>query len=582
MVALLLARAGRPQAAGAAAAAAAAAASAAARSAPGCTSARTAPSPSTPARSRSARTSAPRSRRSSPRSCACRSSRIRLVMADTRPDARSTWARSAAGPRRGMAPQLRRAAAAAREVLLDLAAEHGKVDRAELAVAGRQGRRPARPSETFAFGELTKGQKLTKTIGRRCRRRRRPTSGRSPARRSRRSTAAAFVTGQHQYASDVKRPGMLFGKVLRPPTLQGRRWPRVDTRRRRRRCPASIVVHDGDFVGVAAPTRARRRAGPGRDPAPSGRPPTSRPSDELFTLPQEAARRPGAAAAAAAAAANRGSIADGLKAADVTGSKQTYTIAYIAHAPLEPRAAVAEWAGRQADRLDRHAAAVRRARRTGAGLRAVRRATCASSCPTPARATAASTPARRPSRRRGWPRRPASRSSWSGRARRNSPGPTSGRPASSTSTAACSKDGTLTAWEFHNYNSGGVGDPARRTRCPTSAPSSTRRVAAAPGLVPRAGGDGEPLRPRVAHGRAGPRACGIDPLEFRLKNLKDERLRAVLEAAADAVRLGQGASRPPGTASASPAARRRAATSPPAPRSSVDRVERAACRSCGS
>ena len=33
-------------------------------------------------------------------------------------------------------------------------------------------------------------------------------------------------------------------------------------------------------------------------------------------------------------------------------------------------------------------------------------------------------------------------------------------------------------------------------------------------------------------------AVNLDPLEFRLKNLKDARLRAVLEAAADCVRLG--------------------------------------------
>jgi len=39
---------------------------------------------------------------------------------------------------------------------------------------------------------------------------------------------------------------------------------------------------------------------------------------------------------------NTGSISDGLAAADHKG-EQTYTIAYIAHTPLEPRAAVAEW-----------------------------------------------------------------------------------------------------------------------------------------------------------------------------------------------------------------------------------------------
>src|SRR6185369_6309079 len=40
----------------------------------------------------------------------------------------------------------------------------------------------------------------------------------------------------------------------------------------------------------------------------------------------------------------QGSIADGLAAADKK-LEQSYSVAYIAHAPLEPRAAVAEWIG---------------------------------------------------------------------------------------------------------------------------------------------------------------------------------------------------------------------------------------------
>src|SRR5206468_10729456 len=39
---------------------------------------------------------------------------------------------------------------------------------------------------------------------------------------------------------------------------------------------------------------------------------------------------------------SQGSIADGLATADKK-LEQTYSVAYIAHAPLEPRAAVAEW-----------------------------------------------------------------------------------------------------------------------------------------------------------------------------------------------------------------------------------------------
>ncbi len=78
-------------------------------------------------------------------------------------------------------------------------------------------------------------------------------------------------------------------------------------------------------------------------------------------------------------------------------------------------------------------------------------------------------------------------------------------------------------------------------------------------------------------------ALGIDPLEFRRKNLRDDRLRAVLDAAAETVRLGKGEDGRRATGSALRAGPRRAATSPPAPRSpwiANEGVTR--CGSCGS
>ena len=76
----------------------------------------------------------------------------------------------------------------------------------------------------------------------------------------------------------------------------------------------------------------------------------------------------------------------------------------------------------------------------------------------------------------------------------------------------------LTAWEFHNYNSGGAGDPHARTT------SRTRRIQfhpvespLAPGLLPRPGRHRQPLRPREPHGRAGARELGMDPLAFRCR-----------------------------------------------------------------
>ena len=110
-------------------------------------------------------------------------------------------------------------------------------------------------------------------------------------------------------------------------------------------------------------------------------------------------------------------------------------------------------------------------------------------------------------------------------------------------TSGVKHDGTITAWEFHNYNSG-----ASAIRSPYAIPHQRTQfhpsqLAAAAGLVSRPGGDRQSLRPRSPHGRTGAAPCSMDPLAFRLQNLQDARLRAVLEAAADSLRLGQDESR---------------------------------------
>jgi len=87
---------------------------------------------------------------------------IKLVMADTRlcpPDGGTFGSRTTPD----MAARLRRVAAAAREVLLDLAAEQMKADRSALAIADGKVTNAAAKTE-LTYGELTKGQKLTKTI----------------------------------------------------------------------------------------------------------------------------------------------------------------------------------------------------------------------------------------------------------------------------------------------------------------------------------------------------------------------------------------------------------------------------------
>lgn len=64
----------------------------------------------------------------------------------------------------------------------------------------------------------------------------------------------AKVTGQAVYGFDARVPGMKYGAVLRPPTLEAT-LKRVDTSAAKTMPGVVAVVEDGDFVGVVADNR---------------------------------------------------------------------------------------------------------------------------------------------------------------------------------------------------------------------------------------------------------------------------------------------------------------------------------------
>ena len=140
-------------------------------------------------------------------------SSITLTMADTALvpfDAGTFGSRSTPD----MGSQLHRVAAAAREALLDLAADFLKADRSSLAAA--DGKVSSSATKTSAtYGELTKGQKLLKSATNSS-----PVTPASDWRIAGTSlpkvNGRELVTGVHKYSSDVKLSGMLHGKILSP------------------------------------------------------------------------------------------------------------------------------------------------------------------------------------------------------------------------------------------------------------------------------------------------------------------------------------------------------------------------------
>jgi isoquinoline 1-oxidoreductase len=256
---------------------------------------------------------------------------IEVVLADTgtTPDDGMT-AGSGTTPR--TIPSIRQAAAAVRQLLVDRAAAKWDVPAEELQFRAGKVARPG-SEELFAYADLVRDPGVAEKLAAK-------TPGDAEliaidqwqvlGRPHLAVSGRDKVTGRHQYPSDVKRPGMLYGAVLRSPTYRGR-LKSVDLERARA-MPGVIVVRDGDFVGVAAPTSyAARQAIEAIAKTAKWEESPLPPSESLYEHLREHAE-----------GLRENPFADELKAA-AKSLQQTYNVAYVQHAPLEPRTALAEW-----------------------------------------------------------------------------------------------------------------------------------------------------------------------------------------------------------------------------------------------
>jgi len=430
--------------------------------------------------------------------------------------------------------QLRKVAAAARETLIGLAATQWSVDRARLRAADgkvtdTQGNR------SVEYGALIKGQQLTKTVA--------SDVALIPAAKWKVAGESAakvdgrdFVTGKHRYPYDQKLPDMLYGIVVRPDAFNAA-LVSIDTAKPE--AMGAVVVHDGSFVGVAAATSEQARAAAAAvhaewkaDPQVSNK--------ELFDYLRKNTTE-GKDPTGDGDRYDVGSVDQAMAAADHK-LQQTYTVSYIAHVPLEPRAAVAKWDGdnltvwtgtqrpfgvrgqlAEAFRIPEDKIRVLMPDTGSAyggkhtGETAIEAARLARAAKRPVKVT--------------WSRE--EEFTWA-----------YFRPAGVIDVMSGVKhDGTITAWEFHNYNSGSAGirtyyevPNQRIVFHPVNSPlrqGSYRALAATANHFAR-----ESHMDELAH------VLKMDSLEFRLKNLKDERLRAVFQAAAK--KFGWGTSKSEG------------------------------------
>ena len=422
-----------------------------------------------------------------------------------------------------MGTQLRKAAATARNALIQMAAKKWDVQTTGLVAENGMIVNPATGLK-MSYGEVTKGQQLLQTISDHV-----PVIAAKDWKVAGRSVpkvdGQAYISGKHKYVSDMRVPGVVYGKVLRAPSYQAK-LVSVDVAKARA-MPGVTVVRDGDFIGVVAPdvTIAGRALQliDAKWNEETGQPS----STDIFDYLVKTA----SGGTSDRDSDNKGDVGAGLAQAEFRHSL-TYYVNYIAHVPLEPRAAVAEWADgkltvwtgtqRPFGVQEELAGAFKIAKDsvrvivpdTGSGYGGKH-------------SGEAAVEAARLSRVVGkpvklvWTRE--EEFTWA-----------YFRPAGVIKIAAgVKKDGTITGWEFINYNSGSPGmDTQYRT--------ANRRIEHIPSTTPLRQGS---YRALAATGNVFARECHMtdlarliqmDPLEFRLKNLDDDRFKAVLQAAAKA------------------------------------------------
>jgi isoquinoline 1-oxidoreductase len=257
--------------------------------------------------------------------------KIQVMLADTA-NVPNDGSSAGSGTTPRTVPAVRQAAAAIRELLLNRAAEKWGIERSAIELRDGTLADPA-SNRTTAYADIAKDEALAEKLAQQT-----PsnieltpvsewkvlgTEQTAPAARDK-------VLGRHHYPSDISREGMMYGRVLRSPAYRAK-LTSVEL------APAKefdgvVPVQDGEFVGLAAPTSfAARQAIEAvaktakweAEPMPN--------SDKLYEHLRENANGD-----------TKNPFADEVAKA-AKSVRATYTVAYVQHAPLEPRTAVAEW-----------------------------------------------------------------------------------------------------------------------------------------------------------------------------------------------------------------------------------------------
>jgi nicotinate dehydrogenase subunit B len=231
---------------------------------------------------------------------------------------------------------LREAAAEARGVLIQLAADYLKSPTGRLVTQNGTVYDRSKPDRRVSYGQLTKGHIIEKHL------KDLPplkpssafeTMGKSVPRRD----ALAKVTGEAKFSGDIRLEGMLYAKILRPPA-HGAKLLQADTAPARD-IDGLQIIEEGDFIAVLHQHPDVAEKGLAEIKVRFDRPKTGIDDKTIFDHLLKSAPSPEIASQA-------GNLKTGEKQAS-TVIEKTYLNSYVSHAPIEPHTALADFDGKK-------------------------------------------------------------------------------------------------------------------------------------------------------------------------------------------------------------------------------------------
>ncbi len=454
---------------------------------------------------------------------------VRLVMGDTAlvPDDGGTWG-SLTTPQ--TVPVIRQACAAMRELLCRCAAEEWSSDPSQLTVT--RGQVHSQNGRLYSYRDLARSPVFAKAVS----------AGGTPIKPVDwqicgtplpNVNGPAIVSGSLYYSSDLFPDNLLHGAVLHPPN-QRCHLVSFDASKAEH-LPGVRVIHEGDFLGVTAPGPHQAASAASLIEARWSNTELGDPEHLFRDLKANAKPPDSDRSSRYPALLGSGSLANGMAAASHRFESQ-YHIAYIAHVPLETRTAVAQWQGdRVTVRCGTQAPFVLRAEiakafnlpeenirivvsDTGSGYGGKHDAECELEAARLARGTTQPV-------RLAWSRHDEFTQSYC-------------RPAAVMEVrSGVSSDGKILAWDFHNYNGGAASLPAPYRIPNLQAAFHESESPLRQGSYRSLAAVGNAFA-RESHINEIASALHIDPLEFRLRNIENQRLQTVLTRAAE--RFGWG------------------------------------------